>query len=167
MISRNPILLSLYLTWFHSAKAPLPSPAGNTHTHIHTHTHTHTHTSGRLTFRKSFTSIYLKKKKSVKIHSHKTTPLALVKTLSLSSLSLSTASRGHICWEKSFLRVKGSETCITAPAEDEPAAPRRPADRSALITPRRSFPAPLPAKDRISLYTVVITFGGSEEGVCM
>ena len=40
MISRNPILLSLYLTWFHSAKAPLPSPAGNTHTHIHKHTHT-------------------------------------------------------------------------------------------------------------------------------
>lgn len=148
MISRNPILLSLYLTWFKSAKVPLPSPTGNTHTYIQRHTHT----SGRLTFRKSFTSIYLKKKKIVKIHSHKTTPLALVKTL-----SLLTASRGHICWEKSFLRVKGSETYITAPAEDEPAAPRRPADRSALITPRRSFPAPLPAKDRISLYTVVIT----------
>lgn len=57
MISRNPISLSLYLTWFNSAKAPLPSPARNTHTY----TQRHTHTSGRLTFRKSFTSIYLKK----------------------------------------------------------------------------------------------------------
>ena len=62
MISRNPILLSLYLTWFKSAKVPLPSPTGNTHTYIQRHTHT----SGRLTFRKSFTSIYLKKKKNCK-----------------------------------------------------------------------------------------------------
>ena len=38
MISRNPILLSLYLTWFNSAKAPLPSPARNTHTYTQRHT---------------------------------------------------------------------------------------------------------------------------------
>lgn len=55
-----------------------------------------------------------------------------------------------------FLCAKGSETYITAPA-DQPAAARLAADRSALITLRRSFPVPLPAQDRISLYTVVIT----------
>lgn len=45
---------------------------------------------------------------------------------------------------------------MRAPAAEEPAAARLVDDRSALITPRRLFPVPLPAKDRISLYTVVI-----------
>ena len=102
----------------------------HTHTQTYTHTHTHTHThraqtlSGRLTFRKSFTSIYLKKK-SVKIHCHKTTAPALVKILSRQSSGVTSVGRNPFCERKGARHISRLLPRTNLRPRDSPLTDRR------------------------------------------